>query len=601
MKPLDWILRGLILAGLATLFIPSIPLPRPGTRPRLILLVDASSSMSSEEKQNQYRQLLAELKGLQGSVVLDAYRFADSLAPLKDPAGVKFNGRRSDIHAALGSLDTKGTDAILLVSDGRHNGPDELGGKLLPIPLHALAIGAKNLPDIGIEELQMLDSIQLRVRLRSNLEAETISRLDFYKGGHKVTGREVKIAADGLTELTVPLPQDGSKTTWRVELDSLPLEDRLDNNTLVFRAPQKSRQLEVLFIAGTISQETELILAALRNLPGIRLSTHVEVAPGRIVGKATKQPDVLVVGPMRTDLSERTQELVRDAVKEAVPVMLISVAERPPSGLRDLIPLKATNRRFDPTPPWQYSPLAELLMAGWHPETGGAENPSQAMCVAKPGAQTLVGKDGAAFIAGANEPVRTVGVELPDLVSAIRRDREGFSSFIRTALAYLVEGEGFPFRFGVEESTDASLRLVLFSEVEVTGGGIQAWLMPDSHALNVIPLSTNSFRLSGTPPAGAYRLGISWNNQRFAPRGGIEITPAPPEQPSRGANYELLAHLAWQNSGELVTITELEELVESIPRRKTFNFKPLQNPLLVILVVALSLVEIWHRRKTGLP
>ena len=152
MKPLDWILRGLILAGLATLFIPSIPLPRPGTRPRLILLVDASSSMSSEEKQNQYHELVAELEGLQGSVVLDAYRFADSLAPLKNPAGVKFNGRRSDIHAALGSLDTKGADAILLVSDGRHNGPDELEGKLLPIPLHALAIGAKNLPDIGIEE-----------------------------------------------------------------------------------------------------------------------------------------------------------------------------------------------------------------------------------------------------------------------------------------------------------------------------------------------------------------------------------------------------------------------------------------------------------------
>jgi hypothetical protein len=557
--------------------------------------------MSSEEKQNQYRQLLAELEGLQGSVILDAYRFADSLAPLKNPAGVKFNGCRSDIHAALSSLNPKGADAILLVSDGRHNGPDELWGKLLPIPLQVLAIGAKDLPDIGIEELQMLDSTQLRVRLRSNLEAETVSRLNFYRDGNRVAGREVRLAASGLTELVITLPQDGSKTGWRLELDSLPGEDRLDNNILVFHAPQESIGLEVLFIAGTISQETELILAALRVLPRIRLSTHVEVAPGRIVGGATKRPDVLVVGPMRADLSERTRELVMDAVKEAVPVMFISAGEQAPAGLRDLIPLEATNRRFNPSPPWQYSPLAELLIAEWHPETGGAENPSQAMYVPKPGAQTLVGKDGATFMASLNKPVRTIGVELPDLVSAIRRDRVGFSSFIRTALAYLVEGEGFPFRFGVEESTDASLRLALFSEVEVTGNGIEAWLMPDSHALNVIPLSTNSFRLSGTPPAGAYRLGISWNNQRFAPRGWIEITPAPPERPSRGANYELLAHLARQNSGELITPEELKDVVESLPRRKTFNFKPLQNPLLVILVVTLSLVEIWHRRKTGLP
>jgi len=600
-KPLDWILRGLILAGLATLFIPSIRLPRPRTHPRLVLLVDASLSMSSEGKQNQYRQLVAELEGLQGSVILDAYRFADSLAPLKNPAAVKFNGRRTDIHAALGSLDPKDADAILLVSDGRHNGPDELEGKLLPTSLWVLPIGKENLPDIGIEEVEMLDSAQARVRLRSNLEAETVSRLDFYKGGNKVTGREVRLAADRLTELTVPLPQDGSKTTWRVELDSLPLEDRLDNNSFVFRAPQKSRQLEVLFIAGVISQETELIIAALRVLPRIRLSTHIEVAPGRIVGDMNRQPDVLVVGPIGADLSNRTQEKVMDAVRKAVPIMFISAAERAPSGLMNLFPLKATRRRFDPSPPWQYSPLAELLMAEWHPETGGAENPSQAMYVARPGAQTLVGKDGAAFIAGANEPVRTVGVELPDLTSAIRRDREGFSSFIQTTLVYLIEGEGFPFRFGVEESTDASLRLALFSEVEVTGGGIQAWLMPDSHALNVIPLTSHSFRLSGTPPAGAYRLSISWNNQRFAPRGRIEVTPAPSEQPSRGANHELLAHLAHQNSGELVTITELEELVESLPRRKTFNFKPLKTPLLVILVGTLFLVEIWHRRKIGLP
>lgn len=599
MKPLDWILRGLILACLALLFIPTIPLPRAGTRPRLILLVDASSSMSSEEKQNQYRQLLAELEEVQGSVILDAYRFADSLAPLKNPAAVKFNGRHSDIHAALSSLNPKEADAILLVSDGRHNGPDELGGRLLPMPLYVLAIGEKDLPDIGIEELQMLDSTQLRVRLRSNLEAETVSRLDFYNEGNKAAGREVRIAADGLTELVITLPQDGSKTGWRLELDSLPGEDMLDNNSFVFHSPPKSMELEVLFIAGMVSQETELVLAALRNLSGIKLSTHVEVAPGRIVGRATKQPDVLVVGPLRADLSERTQELVRDAVKKAVPVMFISAAEQAPSGLRDLFPLEVTNRRLDTSPPWRYSPFAELLIAGWRPEI--EENPSSARYEAKPGAQNLIGKEGATFIASFNKPVRTVGVELPDLVSAIRRDREGFSSFMQTTLAYLVEGEGFPFRFQVEESTDASLRLALFSEVEISEGGIQAWLMPDSHALNVVPLSARSFRLSGTPPAGGYRLSISWNNQRFALRGRIKITPVPGEQPSRGANYGLLAHLAGQNSGKLITPEELKDVVESLPRRRTSGFKPLQTPILVILVGSLFLVEIWHRRKIGLP
>ena len=538
-------------------------------------------------------------------VILDAYRFSDSLAPCKNPAKVEFKGRRSDIHAALSSLDYLDADALLLVSDGRHNGPEELEGKLLPVPLHVIAIGEKGLPDIGIEEIEMIDSARVRIRLRSNLDVETASELSFYTTDKKITEHKVRLAANGLTELTIPLPVTpvtpvtAARTTWRLGLDSLTSEDRLDNNSFVFHPYQRSPELKVLFVAGTISQETELTLASLRVIPGIELSTHIEIAEGRTATRLTEPPDVLVVGPLRTNLSLKTQGLIRDAVKESTPLLFISSAERAPSGLRDLFALEPTRRRIDISPPWQYSPFAELLMGGWHPEI--VENPSGVIYVAKPEVETLAGKDGASFIATRKKPVRIVAVELPDLTSAIRLDQEGFASFIRTTLAYLVEGEGFPFRFRTDESTDACLRLELSSEVEVAGGELEAWLLPDSHVLNIVPLSANSFRVSGTPPVGEYRMNISWNNQRFVPQGRIKISQAPPEQPSRGANHELLAHLAQQNSGELITPAELKDIIESLPKRKTFNFKPLKTPFVVILIGIALLLEIWYRRRSGLP
>jgi hypothetical protein len=598
-KPLDWILRGLVLAGLAFLFIPSITLPRPGTHPRLVLLLDASLSMASKEKQQQYQEFTEELKQSGTKVTLDPYRFADSITPCNNPARVEFGGRRTDIHAALGSLDYQGADAVLLVSDGRHNGPEELEGKMLPVPLYVIAMGEKGLPDIGIEDVGMLDSTQVRIRLRSNLNTETASELSFYTADKKIAEHKVRLAANGLTELTIPAPPTVSGTTWRLELDSLASEDRLDNNFLVFHPYRKSPQIKVLFVAGTISQETELILASLRALPGIKLSTHIEITPEQTATRIIESPDVLVVGPLRTDLSLKTQGLIRDAVKDGTPLLLVSSAERAPSGLKDLFALEPTRRRIDISPPWQYSPFAQLLIGGWHPEV--VENHSGVIYVERSDAETLVGKDGASFIAAFKKPVRIVEVELPDLVSAISLDKEGFVSFIRNALAYLVEGEGFPFRFRVDESTDACLRLELYSEVEVAGGELEAWLAPDSHVLNIVPMSANSFRVTGAPAMGEYRVNISWNNQRFVPQGKIKISEAPPEQPSRGANHELLSHLAQQNSGELITPAELQDVIESLPKRKTFTFKPLKTPFLVILVGLALLVEIWYRRRSGLP
>ncbi len=601
MKPLNWILRILVLGGLAILFIPVINLPKPGALPRIILLVDASFSMSDQKKQLQYLKLVEELKALQGDIILDAYRFADSLVPVNNPATIKFNGAHTDIRSALDLLDPADADLILLVSDGRHNGPENPEGRQLAVPIQVIAIGEENLPDIGIEEVDMLDSARIRIRLRSNLNSEALTQLSFYKDNDKIAKHEVRIAGDGLTELTLPIPNALSETSFRLELNSLPAEDRLDNNSFFFHPARKSKTLKILFVAGAITLETESILQALRSLPGIKLSTCVEIAPGIIMGETSGRPDVLVVGPLRADLSVLTQRLIKSNAEKGIPILFIASTEQSSPGLSNLFPMKITQRKLDPAPPWQRSPLAQLLMANWQPQTAYGEHSSSMMYVTKPGAQTLLGENGAVFMAKTNTPVRTVQIQLPGLLEAIRMDREGFRNFIRTTLVFLAEGAGFPFRFEVEEATDASLRIELASEVEITGHEIQAWLIPDSHALCVMPLSAHSLRLSGTPPAGNYRLYLGWNDQGFAPKGEVGVTEALPEQPSRGANHQLLAHLAKQNSGKLLAREELKDVIQSLPRRKTFNFKPLQTPYLVILVGILLLVEIWHRRKAGLP
>lgn len=600
MRLVDWILRFLILAGMGILFVPSIKLPKPGKRPHLIVLIDGSRSMSDPYKQLQLNEIGNDINAVQSLATKDVFQFSDSVAPVGNLSKVRFEGHRTDIGAALDLLKPGDADMILLISDGRHNGPDQPVTKQRPVPIYGIVIGENDLPDIGIDEVSYLDSSRVRVRLRSNIEESILTRLDMYRGTDRIATRKIKLSSDGLTEFTLPVPAD-PEGSLRFELDSLPGEDRLDNNSFVFYPTRRVNNYRAQFVAGMITQETELILHELGSIPGIELSTYIEIAPGKIAQNGSPKPDVLIVGPLGGKTSKEVIQHITDTHSENVPIMFISALYQAPNELSPIMPMIKTRSNLNPSPPWQRTPFAEILLSDWQPEAGINNDTLRELYAAKPETDVLLGKNKASFIVKSETPVRILGIEIPSITQAVDADEEGFSKFIKAALTFLIEGPGFPFSFEVAEASSASLRIDLFSQIETSGTDIQAWLMPDSHSLNTTPLSSQSLRLTGTPTAGSYKLHLQWNGQEFLPKGGIEVTNALPEESSRGVNYQLMSYLVERNSGHLINSDELRDIVESLPRKKTIDFKPIKTPYLVILVGILFLVEIWHRRKKGLP
>jgi len=183
-KPFNWIVRGLVVLGLALLFIPGINLPLPDSKPKVIILIDASSSMNDKTKEKKLRDLSKIIEPLKTRFSFQVYEFADSLSNHTSLSNVKFVGTKTDIGKTLEKLDTKDAEAVLLVSDGRHNGYVDPTIKKTSIPLWTFAVGQTNLPDIGIEEVSVDDDSadhiykNLRVRMRSNLKEPIDSKLE---------------------------------------------------------------------------------------------------------------------------------------------------------------------------------------------------------------------------------------------------------------------------------------------------------------------------------------------------------------------------------------------------------------------------------------
>ncbi|MBN2380888.1 VWA domain-containing protein [candidate division WOR-3 bacterium] len=605
MKFLNWLLRVLAVLGLALLFVPTINLPLPGRRPRIVLLIDNSASMGQKTKQAEWNDFREELEKLATQLQIESYTFSDSLVPVHDLGSIKFDGQRTDIKSALEELPLGEAEACLLVSDGRHNGPAPPTAEGFRLPLWTYVIGEKDLPDISIEDVSIDDSTHLRIRLRATGLDDVVTKLRFYRDGQKDADRTLHLEANRITEVVEPLTSTFRKSTWRIELDSLPDEDRVDNNTFVLRPARSKGKLHVLFIAANITRETEALLNALEVAPRISLSTYVELSPGKTLGQFPGTVDAVIVAPLRRGLSGQMLDLVKGAARKGIPVLFVSAAGTLPQELETFFPLRETRpEAYHGEGSLRFTPRAELMFSEWDPSTAVQ---GTGAFTAGAGAKELLGKGSITYLAEYNKDVRSIAVEFPGLLEAIRLDRDGFGKFLETTLAYLVEQEGFPFSLEVNEATTASIDLTLLSEVDLKEGfeDLGAWLEPDSIPLSVVPLSTNTHRLTAsaagrTDTLTSYTLNVMWRGNTFRPKGKIIVTPAQPEKPSRGANYTLMAHLA-SSKGRVIALRELSDLAAGLPRTKRFQFKPMGTPFIVILVGLCFIAEIWYRRRIGLP
>ncbi|MBD3286707.1 hypothetical protein GF359_08885 [candidate division WOR-3 bacterium] len=608
MKFLNWLLRGLTIAALALLFVPVIQFRIPGTRSEVILLVDNSASMSAQNKQDEWKRISEIL--MKSKVRLKTYAFSDSLSAARNLSSLRFQDSRTDISKAIDGIKSIDADAYLLVSDGRHNGPTTPTASGLEIHLWTIGLGDRNLPDISIEGAEIRDSTNLRIRIRSTGTETRLVNLSVFAGKRKVAEREVSTVSDRLSEVALGLNQTPENSEIRIHIDSVPGEDRVDNNTFILKSRPASRDYEVLFLSASISRETDFLLGVLKTLSGVDIKTYVEVSPQVSVGAAPETPDIVVIGPLRSNLSQKNIDLIKAYARKGIPLLFISTGSTLPRELQSLYPLDKRPATPDISK-MSYAPISHILFSDWDPVTAIGTNSGETYYKLKPEANALLSSGNATLAAELED--KSLALELPDLVGIKTGDIDGFSTTIRRIIAYLIEGDAFPFSFSVNSATTSAVDLTLYSEVELDYSieTVSAWLKPDSIPLQVLPQSNKMSRLIGSVPviqpedstdvSRSYRLNLSWRGNRFRPGPEITVRKAPGEGPSKGSNPQLLEHLAAQGGGKVLEIDQLDDWSLSLPKGKLIIFKPLETPFIVILIGLLFILEIWYRRRIGLP
>lgn len=588
------------------LFIPEIKLPMFFSKPRVVILIDDSKSMNEEGKMNQLGTLQSKLRRLQTVSNLKYYYFSDSLRPGKSLSSVTFGGKNTDIFGALSKLDNSNSDAILMISDGRNNSHNNPNLKMSDIPLWAQPIGSGNVADLSIEEAFLVsDSINsisnqlLKIRLRSTFKQEVKDELQVFEGSKLLETIDLLILPSKLTEITVPVTDLKPQSELLIVLDSIEEEDRLDNNSISVTNPFNPSSINVLFIAGVISRETEVIRNELNKINDFNVESAIELASGKPLSAAKQTYDVVIIGPLQHNISKSTVNLIKGYSNRKVPILFIQSASGIPADLADLFPLQAVKSRNNTKD--ISTPISDIFFSTWEPENLHSEETSYSN---KPGTQALYGKKGNIFLASMMPAKRILALEMPDLPAQTEWNQEGFKFFLRASVRYLLDPEGFPFRIVTNNSSANYISMILESEIPVSAGSLEAWLNPDSIKLVPAFISSNKIKLTASvnAPKKEYFLEVRWGKKTYSPGKGFKIMPQEPESPSRGANIDFLRSLAENNRGQLITSPEGFELfMNSLPKRKTLILKPLQTPIIVILIGSLLMLEIWQRRKKGLP
>lgn len=328
-------------------------------RPRLVLLVDGSSSMKFYGRSETLRKLLAgPLAELGRKADVEAFVFSGDCHPLgrKELPSLLPEGSSTDIGGALRYLKTlrKKPDAVVLLSDGAHNlGEDpSLPAQGLGVPVYPLGIGilrkAKNLQiaDLRADPIVYLgDTLKVVAFLRAwGMEGRRVY-VELVEGEEVLDRKEVKLPGDGRERevLLSARPAEPGLHTYVVRVPASEGEASGKDNSRLLRISVSDRRVHVLLLAGSPSPD----LAFLRRLwkENFKLDTFVLKDGGYYGGKSPPSSlegyDVVVLldfppGPL-APLSEGLHRFVRDGGG-----LLVLGGPRAfcPSPLDDLLPIK---------------------------------------------------------------------------------------------------------------------------------------------------------------------------------------------------------------------------------------------------------------------
>jgi hypothetical protein len=299
--------RLLVLAALVTVILnPQALLPREqNSKPKLIVLLDTSSSMSTRDVDSDSRLAAAaraltnNLARLNNDFVLDVRRFDRETRPLDVNQFSRIElGDASDLGAALVSSvsdlgEQKSQAGVLLISDGRSTTPGPLEAAQLAlarsVPLWTYCVGdAVPRHDLWIETASSEAlafsgaEVELAATLRAAGYPNRSFKVEVVKDDKVIEAQEVVPDTNGTARVTVRVKApDSGETRYVFRVPAEPDEAETLNNERAIFLRSVGEKVRVLVAEGQPHWDTKFLVQSLKRDPHVDVTAVYRISSTR--------------------------------------------------------------------------------------------------------------------------------------------------------------------------------------------------------------------------------------------------------------------------------------------------------------------------------
>jgi uncharacterized membrane protein len=362
-----------ILVLLALLFRPVLAvMPTGGKNPLLLMLVDASKSMSVQDAKNaptRYEDIIQTLQAEmpRAEKRFDVKYYVFDSAPhgvdgLDDLLTRQPDGEATNLVLALQEAVARHPNqdifAVVLMTDGNHNGPGDpiAVAKTLGVPLFTVGAGTEEMRSDRLQDISVaaVDAPEETVannicKIKAHIASEGLANRTievFLKDGPQQLDRQSLVLSDRQRVQTVELsfkPSTTGRKKLTVSVPVDPAELISENNSHDVHLLVTDPQIKVLYVEGAVRPEYKFLRQFLGTDPSLELATLIQVRPpmftagGTVGGKPLagfpktgedfKSFDVFIIGDLdRSYLSKQQMDLLADSVRSGKGFLMIGGA-----------------------------------------------------------------------------------------------------------------------------------------------------------------------------------------------------------------------------------------------------------------------------------
>jgi len=299
--------------------------PPPAGKPGLTVLVDATASMATPDGPGGAARFVAaaatagvaaERLAKEFDVRLIAFADAPTVADAKSLAGRAPAGATTDLAAALaGGLDQErpAGQAVLLLSDGIHNGPGGAArvleaarlAKSLGAPVYTRTYGGgQTARDLAADVRSPQDfafikqKIPLTVRVVHQAAAGAKTDVTLWHDGKEIGRKQVELSIAGPADVHFMIAQDKAGLySYEVRVAPLPGEVSQANNAASYLLRVVDEPIRVLLLEGKPYWDSKFLVRTLSADPSVALDSVVKMAEGRLIRRTMSHAGATPAAP----------------------------------------------------------------------------------------------------------------------------------------------------------------------------------------------------------------------------------------------------------------------------------------------------------------